>query len=86
MIEAGLEAVITCVDTDQLDRSFLGRRFDQRAPRDLPAGVDPCGENGEFHTVAIAGPMFARPLEVEVGETVDRERFVFIDVRLSVPR
>ena len=86
MIEAGLGAVITCVDTEQLDRSFLGRRFDRALLDDLPAGVDPCGENGEFHTVAIAGPMFARPLEVEVGEAVDRERFVFIDVRLSVPR
>ena len=83
MIGAGLEAVITCVDTDQLDRLVRSA-----APStgtllaDLPAGVDPCAENGEFHTVAIAGPMFRRPLAVEVGEVVERGRFVFVDVRL----
>ena len=82
MIEAGLEAIVTCVDTQQLDRSFLGRRFDRAFLRDLPPGVDPCAENGEFHTVAVAGPMFDKPLEVEVGEVVDQGRFVFIDVAL----
>ena len=82
MIEAGLQAIVTCVDTEQLDRSFLGRAFDRRLLQDLPVGVDPCAENGEFHTVAVAGPMFAAPLAVEVGEVVERERFVFVDVRL----
>jgi uncharacterized protein (TIGR00290 family) len=82
MIDEGLEAIITCVDTEQLDRSFLGRRFDSALLADLPPGVDPCAENGEFHTVAIAGPMFDKPLDVEVGECVDQGRFVFIDVCL----
>jgi uncharacterized protein (TIGR00290 family) len=83
MIEAGFKAIVTCVDTEQLDRSFVGRTFDRRLLDDLPVGVDPCAENGEFHTVAIAGPMFATPLAVEVGEVVERERFIFVDVRLS---
>ena len=82
MIAAGVEAIITCVDTEQLDRSFAGRRFDHQLLRDLPPGVDPCAENGEFHTVAIAGPMFDAPIAVEVGTIVDRGRFVFTDVRL----
>ena len=83
MIAAGLEAVITCVDTHQLDRSFLGRCFDRALLADLPPGVDPCAENGEFHTVAIAGPMFRQRLQVEVGDVVEKERFVFVDVRLA---
>lgn len=82
MLTAGLEAVVTCVDTEQLDRSFLGRRFDESFLRDLPPGVDPCAENGQFHTVAVAGPMFAHRLEVETGEIVDHGRFVFADVSL----
>ena len=83
MIAAGMEAVITCVDTDQLDRSFLGRSFDRALLADLPPGVDPCAENGEFHSAAIAGPMFREPLSVVIGETVERGRFVFVDVRLA---
>jgi uncharacterized protein (TIGR00290 family) len=82
MITTGIEAIITCVDTDQLEPVFLGRRFDHTLLQELPAGVDRCAENGEFHTVAVAGPMFAEPLGVEVGEVVDRGRFVFVDVRL----
>jgi uncharacterized protein (TIGR00290 family) len=84
MIEAGFQAIVTCVDTEQLDRSFVGRAFDRRLLDDLPVGVDPCAENGEFHTVAVAGPMFAAPLAVEIGEVVERERFVFVDVRLRI--
>jgi uncharacterized protein (TIGR00290 family) len=84
MIEAGFQAIVTCVDTEQLDRSFLGRAFDRRLLDDLPVGVDPCAENGEFHTVAVAGPMFAAPLAVQIGEVVERERFVFVDVRLRI--
>jgi uncharacterized protein (TIGR00290 family) len=82
MIDAGMEAIVTCVDTQQLDRSFVGRSFDRELLADLPPGVDPCAENGEFHTVAIAGPMFSHRLDVEVGEVVDRGRFVFADVVL----
>ncbi len=83
MAEAGLEAIITCLDTDQLDEAFLGRSFDRRLLEDLPESVDPCAENGEFHTVAIGGPMFHQALEVTVGEVVVRGRFVFVDVRLK---
>jgi diphthamide synthase (EF-2-diphthine--ammonia ligase) len=82
MVAGGMSGVVTCVDTDQLDGSFLGRTFDGSLLDDLPPGVDPCAENGEFHTVALAGPMFARGLEVDLGEVVDQGRFVFIDVVL----
>jgi diphthamide synthase (EF-2-diphthine--ammonia ligase) len=82
MIDAGLEAIITCVDTEQLDKSFVGRRFDHRLLADLPVSVDPCAENGEFHSLAIAGPMFGHRLDVAVGLVVDRDRFVFADVAL----
>jgi uncharacterized protein (TIGR00290 family) len=82
MIDAGVEAVITCVDTDQLGSGFAGRRFDLELMRELPGTVDPCGENGEFHTVVTAGPMFAERLVIEVGEVVEKGRFVFADVRL----
>ncbi|MGO9892364.1 MAG: diphthine--ammonia ligase [Solirubrobacteraceae bacterium] len=79
-IAAGFEAIIVCVDPTKLDRSFAGRRFDQRLLDDLPAGVDPCGENGEFHTFVYAGPILPQPIAVEVGETVERDGFVFTDV------
>ena len=82
MIESGMEAVVTCVDTEQLDRSFVGRRFDRELLADQPPGVDPCAENGEFHSLAVAGPMFSHGLDVKVGEVVERGRFVFADVAL----
>ncbi len=82
MIGNGMEAIVTCVDSEQLDARFVGRSFDLSLLEDLPEGVDPCAENGEFHTVAIAGPMFRERVEVEVGDVVDRERFVFVDVSL----
>ena len=80
MIDAGVEAVITCVDPRQLDRSFAGRRFDRDLLRDLPEHVDPCGENGEFHTFVWDGPGFSSPIDVSVGEVVERDGFVFADV------
>ncbi len=80
MVGAGLEAVLTCVDPTQLDGAFVGRAFDGALLDALPAGVDPCGERGEFHTFVHAGPMFARPLEVRVGEVVERDGFRFADV------
>jgi uncharacterized protein (TIGR00290 family) len=79
-VEAGFEATLVCVDPSQLDRSFAGRRFDSSLLADLPASVDPCGENGEFHTFVHAGPIFERPFAVEVGETVERDGFVFTDL------
>ena len=83
-IAAGFEAIIVCVDPTKLDRSFAGRRFDRRLLDDLPAGVDPCGENGEFHTFVYAGPVLPEPIAVEVGETVERDGFVFSDVTAAV--
>jgi uncharacterized protein (TIGR00290 family) len=73
----GFRATLCCVDPRRLDASFAGSSFD---PDALPAGVDPCGENGEFHTFVHAGPVFAAPIEVEVGERVDRDGFVFCDL------
>jgi diphthamide synthase (EF-2-diphthine--ammonia ligase) len=70
------------VDTEQLDRRFAGRYFDLSLLQDLPPGVDPCAENGEFHTVALAGPMFYERIEAEAGHVVERGRFVFVDVCL----
>jgi diphthamide synthase (EF-2-diphthine--ammonia ligase) len=81
MLAGGLAATVTCVDPRQLDPSFAGRRFDAAFLADLPAGVDPCGERGEFHTFCHAGPMFAAPIAVTPGEVVEREGFVFADLR-----
>lgn len=80
MIARGLRATLTCIDPRALDRSFAGRTFDAALLRDLPAGVDPCGENGEFHSFAWAGPCFERPLDVTPGEVVERDGFVFADL------
>ena len=80
MVEAGLRARITCVDPRQVPTRFAGRLFDRSLLDELPAGVDHCGENGEFHTFAFAGPMFRHPINVTVGETVEREGFVFTDL------
>ena len=84
MVAAGLCAVITCVDPKKLERAFAGRTFDAELLGQLPGGVDPCGENGEFHTYAFEGPMFQKPIAVEVGEIVERDGFVFADVVPSV--
>ena len=80
MLAGGLSAFLTCVDPRKLDRAFAGRRFDAHLLRELPPSVDPCGENGEFHTFANAGPVFEREIPVEVGEIVERDGFVFADL------
>jgi len=80
MIDAGVEAVVTCVDPKRLSRSFAGRKFDHTFLDELPQGVDPCGENGEFHTCVLAGPMFREPLRAAVGEVVARDGFYFADL------
>ncbi len=80
MLAGNLQATLTCVDPRRLDRSFAGRTFNEALLAALPAGVDPCGENGEFHTFVSDGPMFKEPLEVVLGEVVEREGFVFADV------
>ena len=84
MLESGLKAVITCVDPAQLGGEFAGRRFDADLLSELPAGVDPCGENGEFHTFVWDGPGFRSPVDVEIGQIVERDGFVFCD--LSEPK
>jgi uncharacterized protein (TIGR00290 family) len=80
MLAGGLRATLTCIDPRRLSRSFVGRAFDEALLAAFPAGVDPCGENGEFHTFVSAGPMFRAPLKVVIGEVVEREDFVFADV------
>jgi uncharacterized protein (TIGR00290 family) len=81
MIDGGLKAVLTCVDPKQLAPEFSGRPFDQQLLHDLPDSVDPCGENGEFHSFVFDGPMFRQPVAITVGETIEREGFYFTDVR-----
>jgi uncharacterized protein (TIGR00290 family) len=83
-IAAGFGATLVTVDTDQLDASFVGRRFDAALLDDLPAGVDPCGENGEFHTFVDSGPIFDAPIAVALGELRDEGRFVYRDL-LAIP-
>jgi uncharacterized protein (TIGR00290 family) len=83
MIAGGLQARITTVDPRALSPDFAGRAFDLNLLADLPAEVDPCGERGEFHSFACAGPMFAEPIAVTVGERVERDGFVFCDLLAS---
>lgn len=80
MIAAGVEAHLAVVDLKKLSAGFAGRRFDAALLDGLPAGVDPCGENGEFHSFVSAGPMLSRKIPVRVGETVEREGFAFADL------
>lgn len=80
MIAGGTRAKLTCVDTEKLDRSFVGREFDDSFLADLPEEVDPCGERGEFHSFVYAGPIFDSALAISVGETVVRDQFVFSDL------
>lgn len=80
MISSGLIAHIVCLDPRRIDRKFAGRQFDRDLLRELPPGIDPCGENGEFHTVVSAGPMFKSAIPVTIGETVERDGFIFTDV------
>jgi len=82
MIDGGLKARLTCVNPNVLDRRFAGRDFDASLLDELPASVDPCGERGEFHSFAYAGPMFSRPISIRSGEIVERDGFVFADVQL----
>lgn len=85
MIAGGLRARISCVDTKQLPAKFAGREFDAALLNDLPAGTDPCGERGEFHTCVYDGPMFTGSIRLEAGEIVDRDGFVFADFARGAP-
>ncbi len=80
MIASGVRAKLTCVDTEMLNRSFVGREFDEELLGELPGEVDPCGERGEFHSFVYAGPMLNSVVPVAVGETVVRDQFVFADL------
>jgi uncharacterized protein (TIGR00290 family) len=82
MINSGVRAKLTCVDSKLLAPEFVGREFDDQLLADLPPEIDPCGENGEFHTFVYAGPMFEGDLPVEMGEIVSRDGFVFADLSL----
>jgi uncharacterized protein (TIGR00290 family) len=79
-IADGFRGVTVCIDPQKLDRSFAGRQLDASFFADLPAGVDPCGENGEFHTFVFAGPIFRAPVRVRAGQVVERDSFVFCDL------
>jgi diphthamide synthase (EF-2-diphthine--ammonia ligase) len=83
MIAGGLRARLTCVDPKQLSERFVAREFDQALLADLPASVDPCGERGEFHSFAYAGPMFSAPIAIRSGEIVTRDGFAFADLLLA---
>ena len=80
MLAAGLRAFVTCVDPRKLPGSFVGREWSKAFLDELPSTVDPCAENGEFHTVVVDGPMFRRAIPVRIGETVERDGFCFADV------
>jgi uncharacterized protein (TIGR00290 family) len=77
---ARFRAIAACIDPRVLDRSFAGRELDESFFRDLPAGVDPCGENGEFHTFVFDGPIFRNPIPVRAGKVVERDSFVYCDL------
>lgn len=79
-LRLGFAAVLVCVDTESLAAAFAGRSFDEDLLRDLPPGVDPCGENGEFHTFVHAGPVFRAPVPFRLGEVEDRGRFQYCDL------
>jgi uncharacterized protein (TIGR00290 family) len=83
IIASGVVAHLVCLDPRRLGSEFAGRRFDARLLAELPADVDPCGENGEFHTLVSAGPMFAAPLAVAFGPVVERDGFVFADATVD---
>lgn len=80
MLAAGVGATLTCVDPKQLDPKFVSREFDEKLLAELPPGVDPCGEKGEFHTFCHRSPAFRREIPVEIGEVVHRDGFWFADL------
>ncbi len=80
MLDGGLKAVVTCVDPNKLPATFAGRAYDATMLADLPPGIDPCGERGEFHTFCFDGPMFSQPIAVRVGEILSRDGFSFADI------
>ncbi|MFL6839846.1 MAG: ATP-binding protein [Bradyrhizobium sp.] len=86
MIASGLEAYLATVDLKKLPADFVGRKFDSQLLADLPEGIDPCGENGEFHTCVVAGPMFAQRLAVTTAECVERDGYAYCDLVMTENR
>lgn len=86
ILAVGVRAVVTCVDLAQASGALAGRWYDEAFLADLASGIDPCGENGEFHTFVVDGPGFSRPIEVTLGETVEHDGFAFTDVLPTVAR
>jgi diphthamide synthase (EF-2-diphthine--ammonia ligase) len=84
MIDAGLRARLSCIDSRVLDPAFAGREFDRALLADLPATADPCGENGEFHSFVYDGPMFRHPIPIETGEVHNFEGFIYTDLLCPV--
>ena len=80
MISNGLRTVITCINPKQIPKEFVGREFDESFLDSLPETIDPCGENGEFHSFVFDGPMFKEQIEITVGDIVHRDDFIFADV------
>jgi uncharacterized protein (TIGR00290 family) len=80
LLDSGVKAKVTCVDLAKLDASYSGREYDREFLRSLPPGIDPCGENGEFHTFVYEAPFFSRPIKVTLGEIVVRDGFAFADL------
>ncbi len=80
MVSGGLRAIVTCVDPKRLPADFAGEEYGEAFLKRIPAHIDPCGENGEFHTFAFAGPMFKKPVNIVIGETVSRDGFLFTDL------
>jgi uncharacterized protein (TIGR00290 family) len=80
MVNSGLRAIITCVDPMHLSADFAGQEYGESFLERIPANVDPCGENGEFHSFAYDGPMFKKPVNITIGETVSRDGFIFTDL------
>ncbi|HEY1577855.1 MAG TPA: ATP-binding protein [Terracidiphilus sp.] len=85
MIAAGLRAKLVCIDSKQLDPSFAGRDFDTGLLNDLPSSVDPCGENGEFHSCVYDGPIFSAPIQLDPGEVIARDGFTYADFSPAIP-
>ena len=83
MTASGLQAVLVCIDPKALQKDFAGQLYNQELVADLPVDADPCGENGEFHTAVVNGPMFDRPIDYSIGETVERSGFIYTDVLLA---
>lgn len=83
MIRDGFKAILTCVDLKKLPKEFSGRNFDADLLSNLPVGIDPCGENGEFHSFVYAGPIFKKEISIAIGETIEKEGFAFTDAFLQ---